>query len=65
MEKSKLQSVIVYNNLDFYLAVAKLVKPIVLKPLDNASWAEIVLSKIECAALLNMTDNNERCQCSD
>lgn len=65
MDKSKLQSVVVYNNLEFYLAVAKLAKPIVLKPLDDATWSDIVLSEMECAALLNFTNTTERCKCSD
>lgn len=60
--ESQRQQIIVQNDHEFYLTVAKLRKPIAIRPLDRSGPA-VRLSEMECKALLVPPGVERHCQC--
>ncbi len=59
-----INSQIVNNDGELFLAIAKLKKPIILKPLEDGAWEPQILPEIECQALLNFNQSFGPCQCN-
>lgn len=63
MLDSKRGSVVVHNDAEFYLTVAQMKKPIVIKKI-NVETPLLVLGELECRGLIAPLGVENCCQCS-
>lgn len=58
------RSVVVHDELEFYLTIVKLQKPVTIRPLNPDTGKVITLSEMECKALLVPPGATRNCCCS-
>lgn len=62
MSNSTRRSVVVHNNSEFYLTVAQMKKPIIVKKI-NVETPLLVLGELECRGLIIPLGMERQCRC--